>query len=137
ADGVHSLIRKRIVGDGDPLASGAVIYRAVIPIAEMPKRQQKPYPTVWAGPGTHIIYYPVRDWTMFNFGATVVTGQTHVDENEEVPAEEALALFSQNCETALRVMRVPKRFKRYIIRHREPVENWRAGPVTLPGDAAH
>ena len=137
ADGVHSCIRRLIVDDGEPLASGAVIYRTVIPAAEMPEDQQKPYPTLWAGPGTHIIYYPVRDWTVFNFGATVVTGQTAIDENEEALPEEVLPLFSRNCDTPLRVMRVPKRFRRYLIRYREPVGNWSSGPVTLLGDAAH
>jgi salicylate hydroxylase len=36
-----------------------------------------------------------------------------------------------------RVMRIPKKFRHYIIRHRDPVENWTKGPVTLLGDAAH
>jgi 2-polyprenyl-6-methoxyphenol hydroxylase-like FAD-dependent oxidoreductase len=35
------------------------------------------------------------------------------------------------------VLRIPKQFKRYLIRHREPVENWTQGTVTLLGDAAH
>lgn len=137
ADGVHSAIRRRIVDDGEPMASGAVIYRAVIPAAEMPKDLQNPYPVLWAGPGTHIIYYPVRDWKVFNFGATVVTGQTSIDEEEEALPEEALPLFSRNCDTPLRVLRIPRRFRRYLIRYREPVDNWSTGPVTLLGDAAH
>jgi hypothetical protein len=33
---------------------------------------------MWVGPGTHIIYYPVRDWKVFNFGATIVTGANAV-----------------------------------------------------------
>src|SRR5690606_1437592 len=32
---------------------------------------------------------------------------------------------------------IPKRFRRHIIRHRAPVENWSLGPATLLGDAAH
>lgn len=137
ADGVHSRIRQLIVDDGEPVASGAIIYRAVIPADEMPKDLQKPYPTLWAGPNTHIIYYPVRDWTVFNFGGTVVTGQTSADENGEALPDEVLPLFCRNCDTPLRVMRIPKRFRRYLIHYREPVENWSAGPVTLLGDAAH
>ena len=39
----------------------------------MPKDLQQPYPTFWAGPGWHVIYYPMRDWSMFNLGCTVVT----------------------------------------------------------------
>src|SRR5262245_20229852 len=120
ADGVYSQVRKQILNDGDPLASGAIIFRAVIPVAQMPTDLQHPYPTLWAGPGTHIIYYPVRDWSMFNFGATVVTGQTELDENEEVASEKVLPLFAASCETPLRVMRIPKSFRQFVIRHRHP-----------------
>ena len=137
ADGVSSQIRRSLLDDGEPLASGAIIFRATIPAADMPKDLQKPYPTFWAGPGHHVIYYPVRDWTVFNLGCTVVTGQTALDEDAEIAPETVLPLFSASCATPLRVMRIPMRFRQFVIRHREPVENWSMGPVTLLGDAAH
>jgi len=116
---------------------GAVIYRATIPANEMPKDLQHPYPTFWAGPGWHVIYYPVRDWTVFNLGATLVTGQKTPDGEEDVSQDRVLPLFSGGCATPLHVLRIPKRFRRYVIVHREPVENWSMGPATLLGDAAH
>lgn len=137
ADGVYSRVRTLVVGDGDPVASGFVIYRAVIPADEMPEDLQHPYPTLWTGHKTHVIYYPVRDWKLFNFGATVHTGQMAVDEQTQAPPEEALPLFAGLCDTPLRAMRVPKSFRRYVIRRRDPVDNWSRGPVTLLGDAAH
>ena len=137
ADGVHSNVRKRIVGDGDPPPAGAVIYRATIPAADMPKDLQHPYPTFWAGPGWHVIYYPMSDWSMFNLGCTVVTGQTPPNDGEDVSPHYVLPLFAGSCATPLRVMRIPKHFRRFVIRHREPVENWTDGAATLLGDAAH
>jgi len=137
ADGVYSNVRKHIVGDGAPLHAGAVIYRATIPAAEMPKDLQHPYPTFWAGPGWHVIYYPISDWSMFNLGGTVVTGQTALDESEDVSPLRVLSLFAGSCATPLRVLRIPKRFRRYTIVHREPVDNWSMGSATLLGDAAH
>ena len=137
ADGIHSAVRQHIVKDGDPTPSGAKVYRAVIPAEQMPKEMQHPYPLLWGGPGLHIIYYPMRDWKVFNFGATVVTGETSVDEDNDAPPEEPLELCASSCEAALRVMQVPKSFRRFMISHRQPVENWSDGPVTLLGDAAH
>jgi salicylate hydroxylase len=137
ADGVSSRVRKRILDDGEPLASGAIIYRATIPAADMPKDLQHPYPTFWAGPGWHVIYYPISDWTMFNLGGTVVTGDHVLDESEDVSPERVLPRFAESCETPLRVLRIPKIFRRYVIVHRESVENWCLGPATLLGDAAH
>lgn len=137
ADGVYSAIRNRILGSGELSASGAVIYRATIPVADMPKDLQHPYPTFWAGPGWHVIYYPVRDWTMFNLGCTVVTGERTPSRAEDVLPEDVLPLFAGGCETPQRVMRLPPVFRRYSIVHREPVGNWTLGAATLAGDAAH
>ena len=137
ADGVHSVVRKHLLADGDPQPAGAMIYRAVIPAADMPRDLQHPWPTLWAGPGTHIIYYPLRDWSTFNFGATLVTGRADFADGSEAPLEEALPLFSASCEAPLRALRAAGRLRRYLIRHRPPAPKWSAGPVTLAGDAAH
>jgi 3-hydroxybenzoate 6-monooxygenase len=137
ADGVHSNVRKHIVGDGPPQPAGAMIFRAAIPAQDMPKDLQHPYPTFWAGPGWHVIYYPMRDGRLFNCGATVVTTETPPNDGEEVPPHDVLPRFAESCETPLRVLRIPPQFQRYVIRHREPVESWSLGAATLLGDAAH
>ena len=137
ADGVYSNVRKRIVGDGDPPPAGAVIFRATIPAADMPKDLQHPYPTFWAGPGWHVIYYPMRDWSVFNLGCTVVTDNPAFGDGEDVPPQSVLPQFPSGVDTPLRAMRIPKSFRHYVIRHRNPVENWTMGPATLLGDAAH
>ena len=93
ADGVYSNVRKRIVGDGDPLPAGAIIFRATIPAAEMPKDLQHPYPTFWAGPDWHMIYYPISDWTMFNLGCTVLTGQAELQRGRGIRARRGAAVF--------------------------------------------
>src|SRR5262245_41908757 len=97
ADGVYSEVRKRIVGDGDPLPAGAIIFRATIPAAEMPKDLQHPYPTFWSGPDWHMIYYPISDWSMFNLGCTVLTGESRLHEAEEFAPGTVLALFRHGC----------------------------------------
>ena len=137
ADGVYSSVRKLIINDGDPLPVGAIIFRATIPAAQMPKDLQHPYPTFWAGPGWHVIYYPISDWSMFNLGCTVVTGQSMLIAPEDFGPEAVLPYFTDPCEIPARVLRVPKRFRRFVIVHREPVDNWSLGVATLLGDAAH
>jgi len=137
ADGVYSSVRRRIVGDGDPLPAGAIIFRATIPAADMPKDLQHPYPMFWAGPDWHMIYYPISDWSTFNLGCTVLTGQSTLLEAEEFEPATVLPLFPDGCETPMRVIRIPPRFRRFVIVHREPVDNWSRGAATLLGDAAH
>jgi salicylate hydroxylase len=137
ADGVYSNVRRQIVGDGEPEPAGAVIFRATIPAAQMPKDLQHPYPTFWAGADWHMIYYPISDWSLFNLGCTVVTGETRLSEAEEFAPDAVLPHFAGRCEIPDRVLRIPKSFRRFVIVHREPVENWSTGPATLLGDAAH
>jgi 2-polyprenyl-6-methoxyphenol hydroxylase-like FAD-dependent oxidoreductase len=137
ADGVYSNVRRQILNDGPPLPSGAIIFRATIPASEMPKDLQHPYPTFWAGPGWHMIYYPISDWSMFNFGATVVTGDSVLREPKDVAPEVVLPHFPDRCEIPDRVLRIPRSFRRFVIVHRAPADNWTVGPVTLLGDAAH
>ena len=137
ADGIRSIVRHALLNDGPPEASGAIIFRAVIPAGDMPKDLQHPYPSFWAGPNSHVIYYPVRDWSLFNFGATIVTGEADRDESSDIDPAQVLPLFAEHHATVQRVLRIPKAFRCYVIRHRPPVETWTSGRVTLLGDAAH
>jgi salicylate hydroxylase len=136
ADGIRSGIRKKMLDDGEPTPIGAVIYRALVPAATMPQSLQKPFPTMWTGPKAHLIYYPVRDWKEFNVGATVVKSVDGVEEGE-ASAEEAMQAFQGWTDIPLSVLRLSPKYQRYVIRHRDPVENWSDGCVTLLGDAAH
>jgi salicylate hydroxylase len=137
ADGIRSRIRSNIVGDGEPLSAGAVIYRALIPASDMPAREQKNYPTIWAGPGSHMIYYPIRDKSAFNLAVTVVDPEIEKKGEGKATREEALEAFKTPQEVPRHILSIPERFDRYVIRHRKPVANWTRGPVTLLGDAAH
>jgi len=136
-DGWHSAVREQIVGDGEPPVSGHLCYRAVLAVEDMPRDLRWPAATLWAGPNTHIVHYPLRGWKLFNLVATVVREQAGKGHNEEAPPEEVLPLFIRNCDKPLSILRVPKSFKRWMLRFRDPVENWTQGPVTLLGDAAH
>ncbi|HEX8011532.1 MAG TPA: 3-hydroxybenzoate 6-monooxygenase [Casimicrobiaceae bacterium] len=137
ADGARSVVRERIVGDGEPPVSGHMCYRTVLSVDDMPRDLRWPAATLWAGPGTHIVHYPLRGWRLFNLVATVVREHAGTGHNEEAPPEEVLPLFAANCDKPLELLRVPKVFRRWMLRFREPVERWSEGPVTLLGDAAH
>jgi 2-polyprenyl-6-methoxyphenol hydroxylase-like FAD-dependent oxidoreductase len=136
ADGIRSCIREQMVHDGEPKPVGAVIYRTLVPAEKMPKALQKPFPTLWAGPGAHLIYYPVRDWTEFNVGITVVKSVEGVTEGGAT-LDEAIEAFAGWTDIPLSVIKLSSHYQRYVIRHRDPIENWSDGLVTLLGDSAH
>jgi len=137
ADGARSLVRRSVLGDGDPPASGHMCYRAVLPVQDMPADLRWPAATLWAGPDTHIVHYPLRGGKLFNLVATVVRSGTPGGHNEEAAPEEVLPLFPHHCGKPMSIMKVPKVFRRWMLRFREPGETWTEGPVALLGDAAH
>jgi salicylate hydroxylase len=137
ADGARSAVREGIVGDGAPPPSEHLCYRAVLDRADMPEDLRWAAATLWAGHDTHIVHYPLRGWKLFNLVATVIGSGITGGHNEEAPPAEVLPLFAHNCAKPMSILRVPKVFKRWMLRFREPVANWGKGPVTLLGDAAH
>jgi salicylate hydroxylase len=137
ADGARSAVREGIVGDGAPPPSEHLCYRAVLDRDDMPEDMRWAAATLWAGHDTHIVHYPLRGWKLFNLVATVLGSGITGGHNEEAPPSEVLPLFAHNCAKPMSILRVPKVFKRWMLRFREPVPNWSRGPVTLLGDAAH
>ena len=137
ADGLNSRIREIVVGDGRPRVSGHVTYRAVLPIEEMPADLRWSAATLWAGPDTHLVHYPLRGWKLFNIVATFHSERTTEGHNEPGTAEEILGHFDYAVERPLSILRKPTSWRRWVLCDREPVETWTQGVVTLLGDAAH
>ncbi len=137
ADGGRSVIREKIVGDVMPLITGHMCYRAVLKIDEVPKELRMAAATLWAAHNAHIVHYPLRGWKLFNLVATIIGKHTSGGHNELAMPDEVLPFFSHYCEMPTKLMRTPKEFRRWMLLHREPVDNWTQGRVTLLGDAAH
>jgi 3-hydroxybenzoate 6-monooxygenase len=137
ADGGRSVIREKIVGDPLPLITGHMCYRAVLKIDEVPKELRLPAATLWAAHNAHIVHYPLRGWKLFNLVATIIGKHTSGGHNELAMPEEVLPFFAHYCDQPLKLMRTPKEFRRWMLLHRQPVDNWIQGRVALLGDAAH
>ncbi|MDA0262228.1 MAG: FAD-dependent monooxygenase, partial [Proteobacteria bacterium] len=138
ADGLRSNIRERIIGDGEPKVSGHVSYRAVLPAEDMPEELRWNAATLWAGPNTHLVHYPLRASELFNI---VITFHSKTEEhgamNVEGSREEVMAYFGDIAERPRRILERPKAWRRWSLCYRDPVENWTDGRATLLGDAAH
>jgi 3-hydroxybenzoate 6-monooxygenase len=136
ADGVRSVIREKLFSD-PPRISGHVVYRAVVPVAEMPLDLQINAPVVWAGPDCHLVHYPLRDGQQYNL---VVTFHSRGEEEWGVTdgsKEEVLSYFDGICPRARQMLHLPKTWRRWATADRNPLEKWGDGRVTMLGDAAH
>jgi 3-hydroxybenzoate 6-monooxygenase len=136
-DGLWSTVRQHIVGDGKPVVSGHIAYRAVLPTADWPKEYRLPKMIIWAGDKTHLVHYPLRRGELFNL--VVVFHSNRYEEGWDSygdPAE-LHQRFSEKCEPVRALLKKVNAWKMWVLCDRPPIKNWSKGRVTLLGDAAH
>jgi 2-polyprenyl-6-methoxyphenol hydroxylase-like FAD-dependent oxidoreductase len=137
ADGFRSLFRAKLIGDGEPRPVGYVALRTIVPMAELKADVPRDCVVLWAGPGIHIVQYPLRHGKEFNIVAVFRTS-THAEKGD-------LASYRAEIEHTYRHAHPPMRALigmmdlrwRRSIGDRDPVRHWHQGRIVLLGDAAH
>ena len=138
ADGIHSALRRQLVGDGEPRISGITVYRALIPMeqvpAELPVRTAV---TWWAGPGCHFVHYPIAGGKFLNLAASSDNGATEALAGVPVTKDDVRREFSALCATTQTLLELGEDWRTWVLVDRDPVSDWTDGRVALLGDAAH
>ncbi|MCK9901911.1 3-hydroxybenzoate 6-monooxygenase [Frankia sp. Cpl3] len=137
ADGIRSVIRARLVGDGEPRVSGHTIYRSVIPMAKVPEDLRWNAVTLWAGPRWHFIHYAIGGGKYLNLAAVRDDGATQVVSGEPAERSQVLGEFPGLGRTSRRLLELGQDWRTWVLCDRDPVSTWTDGRVALLGDAAH
>jgi salicylate hydroxylase len=137
ADGLWSVVRKRVIGDGAPKVSGHTSYRSVIPTEHMPEDLRWNAATLWAGPKCHIVHYPLSGWKVFNLVATYHNDAPEPVAGKPVAHDEVRKGFAHIAERARKIIEHGRGWRLWVLCDRDPVMNWVDGRVALLGDAAH
>jgi salicylate hydroxylase len=136
-DGLWSTVRAHVVGDGKPVVSGHIAYRAVLPTEDWPAEYRLPKMVIWCGEKTHLVHYPLRRGELFNL--VVVFHSDRYEEGWDTygdPAE-LHERFADKCEPVRALLKKVDAWKMWVLCDRPPIKNWTRGRITLLGDAAH
>ena len=135
-DGVKSVVRQKLIGD-EARVTGHVVYRAVVPLTDMPEDLRWNAPVVWAGPNCHLVHYPLRSGDQYNLVVTFHSRNKETWSVTDGSKEEVLSYFQGIHARPRQLLDLPKSWRRWATADRDPIEHWGEGPVTLLGDAAH
>jgi salicylate hydroxylase len=137
ADGIHSELRPYVFPPSNPVFSGSVAYRGVLPLERIPD-----WPTdswlMWLGKGKHFLTFPVRAGQLVNY-VGFVPADRQMKESWSSPGDpnvlrREFAGWDPRIESLLQQVEMTFRWALY---DREPLPTWTRGRLTLLGDAAH
>jgi 3-hydroxybenzoate 6-monooxygenase len=135
-DGVHSIVRHQLIGDGHRV-SGHVVYRALVPRVDMPADLRWNAAAIWVGPNCHLVHYPLRGGEQYNIVVTFHSREQEQWGVREGSREEVMSYFTEICERPRQLLDKPTSWKRWSTADRDPVDRWGERRATLLGDAAH
>jgi salicylate hydroxylase len=138
ADGIRSPLRQQLVGADDPVFSGTVVYRGIIPFERAVALHPDFVNRYWLGHARHAVSYRVGMGKLLALNLGVQRAEPAQESwTLEAPPDEALSYFDgwddavrariERCDVVLRG----------AVYVRRALDHWSYGAVTLLGDAAH
>lgn len=140
ADGIRSIVKKQLLGAKNPVFTGNVAWRGVVPASRLPDDFMDRVATNFIGPQKHMVIYYLRNQQLVNF-VGVVENKEWQDESwaAKAPWQELKADFSGWHPTVQAVIDAVDKDQcfRWALHQPAPLTNWSGKRVTLLGDAAH
>ncbi len=154
ADGLHSVVRQALHGPTPPEPSGAgltknplvpsgfVAYRALLPL----EPDDSPDVQMWAGPGRHLVAYPVKGLAgeaLLNLVAFFRSAQQPTGWDAAANASPLQAAWARSCPAVQALLARATQagaWRSWAVADRAPDSQpggWARGTVLLVGDAAH
>lgn len=138
ADGLHSQVRQSLFGADQPIFTGLLAWRGVIPMDRLPGHLHRPIGCNWIGPGAHVVHYPLRRGALMNFVGIVERSDWTVESwsARGTRAELAADFRGWHPDVQAMIEQIEEPFK-WALMSRPHLETWSEGRIALLGDACH
>jgi 2-polyprenyl-6-methoxyphenol hydroxylase-like FAD-dependent oxidoreductase len=141
ADGVHSLVRKWMLGAEHAQFTGKVAYRTTFDASRLDSAQVPTVRTKWWGRDRHMVVYPVsaaRDEIYFVTSQPEQAAWRTVESWSAIgDLDELRASFAGFHAEVQALLRAAPLVHKWALFEREPLARWSEGRVVLLGDACH
>ena len=127
ADGIHSVLRRQVCGEVEPVFRGHAIFRALIPLKSVPLEIEADCVTLWLCPGGHVVHYPVSNWRNFNIVAAIDAGSNGSGWGEPAPSREVLQGFLRVTEDLHAMLSQPASWLRWRAADLPELPAWSRG----------
>ena len=140
ADGIHSVIRKKLWGKDYARFTRNIAWRMLVPVEKISSAFLKLDTTVWLGPKKHFVQYFVKGGSYLN--CVCLVEQDHwmsEDWSEKGDISELKNLFKGWHPAIQEILEStnPNSLYKWGLHDRLPMKQWRKGRFSLLGDAAH
>ncbi len=126
ADGVHSILRKKICPEAPPNKIGQTLFRTLLPIETIPPAVEATVVTLWLYPGGHVVHYAVSGGARFNIVASLEDSNANPD-----------TAFPNACPLLAQLLNMKHQWQTWPALDSTPNPKWCQNKTVLIGDAAH
>jgi salicylate hydroxylase len=139
ADGLWSLVRRRLGHDEAPRSAGRAAWRCLIPAKAVAPEFREPLIHLWLGRDAHLVHYPVKSGRAINVVAITADSSNAPGWSEPAGRADFVAHLAAEpwAPAALSLVRLPEAWLKWTLYDRAPVLRWSQDAVALLGDAAH
>jgi salicylate hydroxylase len=139
ADGIHSVLQGFVVAPAEPVFSGVVAHRGLVPAVDV-------YPAdtmcMWVGEGRHFLVFPVRAGELLNYVGFVPSVESVRESWSATGDPAALAAQFDGWDPVIgavidAISGPGGSGFQWGMYDRTPLPTWSSGRLTLLGDAAH
>ena len=144
ADGLWSRVRQQLIGDGPPVPTGKIAFRALIPTRDLVQKTGIDWVLeqtgLWLGTNAHVVHYPIGgilNIVVMMRGVNLIHQWDHTTTTQALFEQLQLAHPRAITPQLRQLLDTIPRCSVWTLFDRPAVKRWHDGNICLTGDAAH